>query len=1457
MSLPNFGRKCLDEIQDTISQFGCSLTGSDSLGVGTQANHSFLKDPAPLSCLLEVRELVSTGALPELLMAQGWHSMCDLALHEVDALGALAGLPVDEKQRFERAIEALSLRLPLELPTWFVRNADTLRMAFQVELEEIWCSLLQLEPTIPQLARSLNEELFQLIPESYGSIKRKIVSDLLGFAGNEPLTLEQVGGAQAKPLTRERVRQIAQPVTDVLEQRGRDLPWLLKAVATLEQVAPCTVGMAEQSLVSDKILNSSLKISAILRLARRSGLAPGLFLEGEALLTPELQDLMANVMSAAVKVSSHWGAGDWDEIGKLVPLQVRSAVKAQLQEAVWLDKEERYFVLPCRENSLSNRLTRILKVTPRLLLADAYQGAFRDVRIEKERLPEHLFRSFCSIWPWCSVEGDEVLAKSGLPPSAASGDDLLVLVLREIGYPMRRRELTERALEMGLSVETVTHALSYSNVIASANGYFGIIGDPRLEEFGDGTATPPPDILEMACALEKDGLVPDTTGGRFAGPLMLAVQERCATLGLVAPWSVSELRLSQRDRDRLVAWGQSAEWDFRSDFGNYETTNGEKVQKRTALGLAFLLFASEAVRRFADSRSIWCAIENALGERQQKLLMVRAGVPKVRVRDAVEAACRTFGLRHGFADGGQQVWVRTVGLQLGLQCSYLPELGAMLADPADMLPVALQLLLDTEGPNASASFRASWSLLQDVRRGVVNKKTALESFVADAWLSPFPESELLAHCLATESRHKHATDSMSLATAEAYQYFSAPVLRWAVDDIYLEFSLNEVAPPWHESTALVFLCEDPFRRERMPVVDDCWQLTGGPLCVPLTRRKEACFHFKLMQGKEEVFANWMRTGLSSNTLFTFFRASGAMVNSVEDVPAGEAVMLLHSADIQVAGLDVPPIFRVVLCGKYRVVRLPEGALARIQLTDTDGTALWSLPALIDVTAGKAEISLSVSGGKWGTAVRVTDPDIPFTADRLRINTGEVLPITREDEYAFVRMCPSLGRAQIALLQGSDGTHRRSTRVQLQHVGTDFGAALEVDGSWRPLDGSETLDAATLRTQRILAKTKWPAGPGQDICWMEGSRTLATLSDVGTSLAGVQGLGESLNIVRGTYNGSETEVSVARSVTDGGFWRSVQLEADGSWSAHLPFEGPLEEGHALWMWATNSPLPCEFPRHRLAKSGFTLQWKAPTDATVFGWAFSFGGARVGSSIQIEKVGELTRQLAAAPWQDAATWLRWWHAPVLHTEFRELLSNRVQAFPVETLKAWLLPRPEISGLQFDELRDEAWAAAARDLLWGWRPDDEAAVQLVKALGIWTGNIERDSQRMPSLEAVGLLARMSPILLADVIMKSLPAMHPYPKPHLAVLLGRVLETINPNAAESAFRLDLVCERYAKGERRLDGRFIQTSLIGAARARVRGNLQDEHNLRIAFYQSGLRELISIALLRDIFERWQTGAEN
>lgn len=1460
MDLPNFGRKCLDEVTDVVHRLGYPSFGYDGVPEGRQRRLPLLEDSAPLACLLLIQEVDSEESLPNRFATHGWKNMADLAANSVEDMVGLSEMGIEEKLQFEQTLRALCVELPLDLPNWFLHNIDPLRAAFRVELEHLKSSLSHEDSQIAllpaqQLAQSLNEELAQLIPRSYNPRKRKIVSDFFGFGGEDPLTLDEVAKAQIPPMTRERVRQVARPITDVLSAPGREMPWLLRAIGLLNRLAPCSLKQAERALLDEKIVDTPMTVAAILRLARRSSVEHELLLERDTLLTTDVSGLVNTVMIAAGKLSSHWGVADWQEIESSIPEAVVSAVKAQLHELVWLDGNHRYCVLPRRENSLANRLARILTVTPRLKLCEAYRGVFRDSRMERERLPEELFAAFCGAWQWCVIEGDEVVVRPGLPPSEASGDDLLVLLLREIGHPVRRRELTKRAGEHGLSPELVTYALSYSNVIASVNGYFAVIGDPRLEEFGNGPASALPQILEPAMEPEDGGLVPDASVGGFVGPLMLAVQERVTTLGLIAPWSVSELRLTQRDRDLLLAWGRSAQWDFHADFQNFETHSGERVRKRTALGLAFLLFASEAVRRFGGSGSIWPAIEQALGEPQQKLFMFKVGAPKIAVREAVESACRTFGLRHGFEDVSQQVWVRTVGMQIGLQCSQLPGLGAMLAESAYLQSVAIHLLLDSEGPNASASFQSSWKLLQDIRQGVVSESDGQELFGADAWLSPFPADQLLAQCLTARHWRTHDTvDPKTIAKEEAYKYFSAPVLRWASDEAYLEYNLNELAPPWRESAALILFCEDPFRKERVPIENDRWQLPGGPLRVPLSNRAEAGFNFKLLQGKEEVFAGWMYAGLPRAAPYTFFRAAGATVESADDVPQSEEVVLLHSADVQVTGLDAPPIFRVVLRGAYRLMRLPAGAVKRVQLVDTDGQTLWSLPIAEETAAGKAELVFAIRGGRWGTAVDVMLPDLQFGAERLRLNSGQVVPIVRDNGHAVIQMSPGVTRAQIAQLQGSAGAHRRSTRVKLRHLGADFGAALEADGDWQPLDGSATLDAATLRTQRVLAKVKGTIGTDQDVCWMEGNRTLAGLRNLGMSLVGVHGLGEGLNVVRGTYNSSRTEVTVAAAVTDGGFWRSVQRETDRSWSAHLPFEGPLEDGHALWMWTEDSPLPREVPREQLLKTGFRLRWSGVGSTPAFGWAFSFDGARVGSVIQPERMSGVMQRLSGVPWAEAAMWLRWWHAPVLHREMHDTMAECVREHPVETLKAWLLPARASSGLIFDELREEAWAAAARELLWGWRPDPDQATELVKALGIWTGDIVLDSQQPPSLEAVGLLARMSPILLVDTTIRALQSMYSYPKPQLAVLLGSVLETINPNAAESGFRLDLACERYAKGESRLDGRFILSSLIGAARALLRGDPQDTHNLRIAFHQAGLRELIGTALLRDAFEHWQRG---
>jgi len=1469
MALPNFGAKCMTEIDDLVRQLGYALSGTAFSPITVQRHLPLSTADVPLATLLTVGELVPQGGLSEAFAAHGWHCVSDFAIHSTDSLISLAELDRARSLLLETSLRALGLEIPMEVPPWVTQNIAPLRVAFKTQLSALTRSLYEeaapdLLPALRfQLARSLNEEIWNLVPSKYSPQKREIVSLFLGLGGQDPMTLDGVAKTVTPSLTRERVRQITAPVMTSLTEKGKELPWLARAIEALQAVTPCSIGEAEEALLQKQIVNLPLTVSAILSLARRAFVDHDLCIESEALLTEANRQQIEELVRVSAKMSSRWGAADWQELELLIPNIREPDLRQIVPGVVWLDAGRRYFVFPARENSLANRLARILTVTPRLGVSEAYDGAFRDPKMDRARLPQSLFSAFCRVWPWCEVREDTVVAGHELLPSQASGDDLLVLLLREIGRPVRRRELLSRALKQGISEATVAYSLTYSNVIVGRHGHFGVVGDPLLNELTDDM----PDELDNLTVEERPfhliedeqagGFVPrNTDSQQYVETLMLAVQRRIGELGLKSLWSAAELRLSHQDRERLLQWGGQADWNFRDDYGNYRTRNGESTRKRTALGLAFLLFAMEAARKFAGAGSIWPAIEKALGPSQQELFLVRAGIPKSALREAVESACRTFGLRHGFEDISQQVWVRTVGLQYGLQCTNLSQLSDILGGRP--YPIAVQLLLEPAGVNASPSFQAAWNLLIDARRGALSEQSALEQFAGDPWLSPFAPAELWESCLKSTSDFSGSDRSSSELGSEPYRYFESPRLRWEPGNAYLEYSLNAAAPAWADAASLVIFCDSPYRKERIPIEAGAWRLPGGPIRLPLTLRDETSVLFKLMQGKDVVYSGTIDGILDENRPFVFFRESGAMVVSSEEPPVGEELFLLHLTELRLVGVDSAPEYLLVLRGNARLTRLPVSTPHSIRLVDPDNVELWTRAAQAAPLISLPVLTAEISGVKWGLRAEVTLPQLAFIPDRLRLHNGDILLIENREDLCTVEMTPALGRADTARVQGRAGVYRRSVLVKLVHRGVDFGAAAELSGKWVPLDGSLSIDAGVLRTCRMLAKSRITVlGSHEELCWMEGCRTLAGLRNHGTSLMGVHGLGEPLSLTRGTYNQAETEIRAARTITDHGFLRSVRQVDTGLWTATLPFETPLEQAHRLWVWSTDADTPVEVERSLLTQKGFTLQWRSPTRARVFGWAFSFAGTRVGSICLPETLGEFAQFIGRTNWHLIARWLRWWHVPVLDTELRTAVALCVRTHPVETLRHWLLPvATDEKSLIFDELHDESWAAAAREFLWDWQPRSEQAVHLITSMKIWTGNIEEDVSFPPSPATFGLLARVSPVLLVRVISRGLPTMHEFSKPQLAVLVGMLLESVDANAVNRQFRLEDLCERYAQGESRLDGRFILTRIVGAARELMLGNNPGLHNLQIAFHQPGLREIVTIALLSDLRENWINGRD-
>jgi hypothetical protein len=514
--------------------------------------------------------------------------------------------------------------------------------------------------------------------------------------------------------------------------------------------------------------------------------------------------------------------------------------------------------------------------------------------------------------------------------------------------------------------------------------------------------------------------------------------------------------------------------------------------------------------------------------------------------------------------------------------------------------------------------------------------------------------------------------------------------------------------------------------------------------------------------------------------------------------------------------------------------------------------LWS-PQPSFTRKEQTTISVGVSGGRWGETISLQLPDLGFDPVRIRLGNDESVLLMKADGCFSATLTPGLGKSPHGRIYGRVGAYSRSALVTLRH-GTDYGTAIEENGEWKPLDGSGTVEVSVLRTNRLTGKMRSTEGDIREARWVEGTRVLATLGRYGTTVMDCSGLGAPLSLVAGTYNNYEAGLPAASAITDGGFLRDIKHTGD-MWSASLPFEESLSEEHKLWAWPSGSALPTRVPADLLEKDGFTLRWRQEFSGNVYGWALSFRGARVGSICCAEQMKDIASHVAGAEWRAAAAWIRWWHCPVLHPLLRRRFETLALTQPVETLVAWLLPAASDFPNTFDELREEAWAAASRELLWNWRPSDEEAVRLMRELGIWSGSVEIDGKG-PSLAATGLLARCNPVLLARAATQAAPELYPFPKAQLAVLLRLLLEVINPNALRKDFDLKAVCDRYAQGENRLDGEFIMKSLVGAARKILANQPQDAHNLQIAMHHAGLREIVAIALLRDSIQNWQGVAD-
>lgn len=1473
LDLPSMGRKTLDELISTLAAHG--ITSSSPTTTFEARPHLFSKSPPVLAegefileTLLTLEQSGMSEELASRLRSESIRTLGDLAQCRGGKLRVAAELLSEELIELADILRRYGLHWGLIIPPWHREHGAELSETFILEIHNsiqnapTWSAQSEIPPPIIDVAASLTEELETLFPKKADERDRMIVKAYWGLDGEFPLTLEET--AQRYSLTRERVRQIGKSFYHSIGEYGRHLPWLEEIGKILQTLSPCSADEAESTLAEREIVHRKIRVEGLLKLMQAAGIEHTLVIEGEKrlLLHAEAVDVLKTAVSHAGKMISHWGVAEKTDVLMTASVAQSDKVASLVWDAmlglVWLDPEKTFLWFPTGKNAVENRLISILRIAPDVSLSEAYEAVMRDGRVSRERLPFRVFAALCQQYSWCKVKEGRLLAAPGLPPGEQdSHHNMIVGFLRETSGVAWRDDLWERANAAGIGKPSFDRILSDSCVIVRhAVSLYGLIGtavpvvqDTRLNELHQYVEA---DELEQAKDLETSAVVAELLSGLdpnsrlFPFQVMRAIWEKSAAFE--TSWSIAELRLTQADIDAIRLWGRSGAVNLRRDIRKIETVGQMNVRGVHAICLTFLLFCSEVAREDGIEGELWPTIKSALSESMGQAFFGRAVVPKALVRDGTEDLCRLLRIRHVFGREGEQSWLRTVFLQFGFTRRGIRGIDRWLI-ARESVPVAVDDLLSSSGGLKSESFVLMWQTLQELRWRTIDTPKAAIKLRNNPWLRSEDQALAFSEAQSTRRRESSADESDS---EKHYCLLTDKRLRLLPEPCF-EFLLNPFPPDWCRAERYTL----EVGQQRLPIsrTIEGWQFDHSQiLSVPMT---STTVEIDLMQRRQSVMQQKLLLSLLPVTETAFFDLGSGLELDLDKLSThtNRGVVILHRSSVKMQP-DAPE-FLAVFDGSWRLAIFRHGIPHDLTLT-TEERTVWqpAVPKTELTSTLDSEVSVRLADGWWGdyAAVRVALSPEAGLQPKTLIVSGQTITLAprRPGEWVGqVCLLPSQGKQPNGSLFCEESGWIRRQSVPISAI-RSYGVAVEGEDSWITLTNKSDIDVQWLQRRKMLIHPPAYEGLQRDLrewALLEGDRLVARPRHSNEPLQGLEALGEELSLAYGPYNSYGTWHSFARSVTDSGCIRAVVGNGEGRWVVELGEAVGLGADHALWIWKAEDNAPERLARSSWEEANGQIFCNVPM-GTVLGFAVSFQYLLLGSKAVHGAWTGLRHWIEShTEWRRAAEWLRWWRIPIRHPELRTAVEEKVRRNPLETLQAWLTDPASEDGPKFLEANEESWQTMARICLWGWRPNAPECAQLLKSLNLWKGDFQYDAE----CENFDFLLATNPMLLAQMARKGAPLLYEgAPKRDLAALIrclrNRVLEPREGLRWQDTYNATCLA---AATDLNVDDRFLQKSVIEDARRYVRGDVNDQRNLKLALGSMLLRRIVGSRLLEDTAEEW------
>jgi hypothetical protein len=578
------------------------------------------------------------------------------------------------------------------------------------------------------------------------------------------------------------------------------------------------------------------------------------------------------------------------------------------------------------------------------------------------------------------------------------------------------------------------------------------------------------------------------------------------------------------------------------------------------LGLVLLAAISEIARENGREGALWPAVRCGIGLRRETeaVLFAPNGHPRHALKDAIEAACLRFGLRHVIGIEGVQEWFGSVFLQTGFTrkgaMSRLPEWLA-----GYVRPIAVSRLLEA-GPLHSASFAKLWNTLAEFRRGNIGHQSAASLLRCSCWTKPEWSEELLTAAL--RRRHLGVAAAGAAAGEEgAPTFLDGPWLVWD----------GATEPQWELQIAGLDL---------LGLAENFYRVVAGDTKAILQRQADGLFAYQpsntlrlpmaatpdgrvdavILDARGAVVAHQEVRFFDPDADIVAFKVQNGRGESNDrfldgHAGAGHDYWLLVADDLTV--LPPPGLSQNLQALRRQLCRVEAACMPALRVCFDDGEVLWQ-PNLAAAQPLPGTNSVSVKIEDFGARGGVEESSFQLQighgagVEILRVRwRGKSWPVVN----GFAGPIPSVEVLEAGILnvqiRGRADGHPFLCRRELHYSKQGVLECSETGRRWGP--------HLTRRSVRQIARNRYRVMPpmehGTPLSeWtlLAGEQQITRLREGRTlQLREVPGYGEALRLKKGPFNAPES-LDIINEVVDTGLfsYREVTPPPGALWNLKL-------------------------------------------------------------------------------------------------------------------------------------------------------------------------------------------------------------------------------------------------------------------------------------------------------------------